>query len=360
MRILHLEASNGWGGQEIRILREAEGMRARGHEVVFGVEKGGGLVARARAAGFVVYEMAFRKLAWPVTLLRLLQILRRHKIDLVNTHSSLDGWIGGIAARIARKKVIRTRHISAPIRPGINSRLLYGILADFVVTTCSAIVPIIEMQAKTACRSIATGVDPEKIKVDAAESKAFREKWGIGAKDFLVGTACVMRSWKGIDDLLEAANLLRDMPNLRWVVIGGGHADRHHCKARELGVEGLVQFTGHLDDPFPAMGALDAFALLSTANEGVSQAILQAAYLGKPLIATPVGGLCEVCVEGKTGLQVPPFAPEQVARAVCALKEDRELSDRLGRGAREWTLAHFTWGQTLDQMEEVYQRVSTK
>ena len=59
MNILHLEASPGWGGQEMRILREAEGMRQRGHTVILAVMRGGGLVGKAREAGFVVYELNF-------------------------------------------------------------------------------------------------------------------------------------------------------------------------------------------------------------------------------------------------------------------------------------------------------------
>ena len=78
MHILHTESSNGWGGQEMRILREAEGMRKRGHEVIMAVIKGGGLVARARAAGFIVYEIEYSKPKALYPLLQLIGIIRRH------------------------------------------------------------------------------------------------------------------------------------------------------------------------------------------------------------------------------------------------------------------------------------------
>lgn len=355
MKVLHLEASTGWGGQEIRILREAEGMRKRGHEVVLAVAKGGGLVERARKAGFVVYEVNFKRAHWPICLFQLLRILRKHRIELVNTHSSLDSWIGGIAARIAGKAIVRTRHLSTAIKGGWNSRFLYGKLADYVVTTCASIVPMIcEQSGKRgdACRSIATGVDPEKIQVGAEEAEAFRKKWGVAEDDFLVGTACFMRSWKGIDDLLKAADLLRDVPKLKWVIIGGGHAERHHRLAKELKLEGIVIFTGHLDNPFPGLAALDVFALLSTAHEGVSQAILQAAYLKKPLVATAIGGLGEVCIDGVTGYSVPPFSSEEVAKAVMKLK--REKSKEFGERAHQLVLGQFTLDHTLTEMEKVY------
>ena len=363
MRILHLEASSGWGGQEIRILRESEGMRARGHEVVLGVMKGGGLVAQARQAGFTVYELDFSKSYWLVCFFRLFRILRRHRIDLVITLSSLDAWIGGIVARAAGVAVIRTRHLSTPVKKGWNSRFLYGKLADFVVTTCSAILPMISEQSGkplSKCRSIATGVDPQRISFDPLEGVLFREKIGVKNSDFLIGTACFMRSWKGIDDLLLAADRLKAIPDIRWVVIGGGHAERHKLKAKELQLDGIVHFTGHLENPFPGLGALDLFTLLSTGHEGVSQAILQAAYLGKPLISTPIGGLSEVCIDRETGLQVPPFNSEAVARAVLELKENRGLRERLGKRARSLVEERFTLLHTLDQMENVYHLIVGK
>src|SRR5579885_2952400 len=109
IRILHTEASAGWGGQEIRILREAEGMRKRGYEIIFAIMKGGMLAQRAREKGFTVYELNFSRYAWGIALFQLIAILLSHRIDIVNTHSSLDSWIGGLAARFARKKIIRTR-----------------------------------------------------------------------------------------------------------------------------------------------------------------------------------------------------------------------------------------------------------
>jgi len=360
MNILHLEASSGWGGQEMRILKEAEGMRDRGHTIALGVMQGGLLIQRARDAGFVVFELNFHKSGWLLCLFQILRIVRRHRIDLVNTHSSLDAWIGGIAARIANTKILRTRHLSTPIKPGWNSRVLYGALADFVVTTCASILPAIVQQSKkplSQCRSVPTGIDPHKITYAPQDAAALRASLGIKQTDFLVGTACFMRSWKGINDLLLAAHLLREIPDLRWVVIGGGHAAIHHKKAAELHLEGIVHFTGHLENPFAALGSLDVFTLLSTANEGVSQAILQAAFLGKPLIATPTGGLGEVCIDGKTGLQVPPFSPARVADAVLGLKNNAPLRAQLGSAASALAAEHFTLQRTLDQMADVYTKI---
>lgn len=357
MKILHTESSNGWGGQEIRILREAEGMRANGHEVVLAVVMGGGLVKQARAKGFTVYEIPFKKKAAFKVLSQLLRIIKEHKIDLINTHSSLDAWMGGIAARLCRKKVIRTRHLSTSIRKGLNSFLLYQMLADVVVTTSSGIMPIIQKQARLAphrLRCVPTGVDPAMLRVDPQEVLRFREMLHLKESDILIGTTCFVRSWKGILDFLKSAQLLKKHKHLKWVVVGGGYLKDYLPKVSELGLNGIVTFTGHLEVPFAAMAAMDIFTLLSTAHEGISQASLQAAYLERPLITTTTGGLPEVCLHGKTGLVVPTFSPEKVAEAVLLLSQDPSLRETFGAQAKELVLQKYTLAHTLQQMEEVY------
>jgi glycosyltransferase involved in cell wall biosynthesis len=287
--------------------------------------------------------------------------MRRHKINLVNTHSSLDSWIGGIAARLSRIPIVRTRHLSTPIRGGVNSRWLYGKLADFIVTTSSSILPIIAKQSNrplSSMRCVATGVDESRMQTDPLEVQKFRRSFGLGSSDFLIGTACFMRSWKGIYDFLAAADLLRNERNIRWVIIGAGHQDAYRQRARELRLEGIVHFTGHLPNPVPALQAIDLFALLSTAHEGISQAILQAAFLEKPLIATPVGGLGEVCLDGQTGIIVPPFSPQKVADAVRLLAADQKLRQKWGKNGHDLVLKHFTIQHTLDAMEEIYHQLA--
>jgi glycosyltransferase involved in cell wall biosynthesis len=357
MRILHTESSRGWGGQEIRILREAEGMRKRGHEVFLAVNSGGGLISRARDAGFIAYELAFTKTSALKTIYALIQICKAHQIDLINTHSSLDAWLGGIAARLSKKKIIRTRHLSTPIRKGLNSRLLYRSLADFVVTTSSPILATIREQAGLSpfrLQCIPTGVDPYAIKPDPLKAAEFRASLGVGPSDILIGTACFVRSWKGILDLLQAALQLKDRKEIKWVIVGGGHIDDYRSKIPELGLEGTVTFTGHLEDPYSAIRAMDIFVLLSTAHEGVSQASLQAAYLERPLVMTTIGGLPEVCQNEKTGLIVPPFSPNSVAQAVARLVDHPHLRTQFGSQARQLVERKFMLQHTLDEMEKIY------
>lgn len=329
MKILHTEASPNWGGQEIRVLREAEGMRARGHEVIFALEEGGMLVKAARESGFLVFEMTFRKRKALSVFFQLLKLIRKYGIEIVNTHSSVDAWIGGFAGKVGGALVIRTRHLSTPVRKGINSKFLYNWLADYVVTTCEEAKVAISRQAALPshrCISIPTGVDPSGISYDATSAARFRQEWGIQPDECLVGMLCYLRTWKGVGTVLHAAKLLEKTPKLKWMIVGSGISEQHFLQEwKRLGLEGKVIFTGHLSPPFTALGAMDIFVLPSWANEGVSQASLQAAWLEKPLITTTVGGLPEVCIDNVTGLQVSPRNPKAVADAVLTLAHNKEL-----------------------------------
>lgn len=349
MKILHLEASPGWGGQEIRILEEAKGMRSRGHEVILGVQKGGGLVSRAKEAGFLVYEISFTKKRSLFVLFKILILLWKHKIDLINTHSSLDAWIGGLAGKLLRRPIVRTRHLSTAIRKGLNSFLLYNLLADRVVTTSEETAGVLREQASLntkRCLSIPTGVDPKKIVVKKAEKSN---------PECVVGTLCVIRGWKGLSDFLHAAKLLEDIPNLKWKIIGGGVSEDHFkAECKSLNLEDKVTFTGHLENPFDDLASLDIFLLLSYAHEGVSQASLQAAWLKKPLVTTRTGGLKEVCIDQVTGFQVDTHSPKQVADAVIKLMNAPELRKKMGEKAHKLVSEHFTFEKTLDGMESVY------
>ncbi len=352
MHILHTESSNGWGGQEIRILKESTGLRAQGYQISLAVCRGGKLVDYARKEGFNVIEIDFRRSHALKALWGLCQMISQHHIDLVNTHSSLDAWLGGVAARLMRKPIVRTRHLSTFIRGGLNARLLYNSLADFVVTTSSGLIPILQKKARLPAnriQCIPTGVEPFQTAPESA--RAFRRSLNVQDDDILIGSVCVVRSWKGIQDLIAAAKLLRHDPRLKWVVVGGGYL--HHFKPLVDPDLPLI-FTGHLEDPRPAIAALDIFALLSTAHEGISQASLQAAFLQKPLITTTIGGLPEVCQDTITGFTVPPSSPEKVANAVLRLAKEPLLRHQMGQAAHQLVLQKYTLQHTLEGMAGVF------
>lgn len=360
MRILHTEASTGWGGQEIRTFHEACALRDKGHDVFFAIQKGAKLAEKAKAAGFSVIEINFFKKYWWLSLPKLLKGIKFHKIDLVVTHSSLDAWLGGIAARMSKVGVVRIRHVSTPTRAGLNAKILFNKLSDFIITTSQEIVePISSASGKSLdlIKCIPTGVQPAQLDVTSVDVMSFKQSYGFKETDIIMGSVCVVRSWKGIESLIGAADILRNDPHIKWLIVGGGYLEAHQARVKSLGLEDKVIFTGHLDNPKIALAALDVFLLLSTANEGISQASLQASYLEKPLITTDTGGLKEVCLHQKNGFIVPKHNPEAVAQAAILLKEDT-LRETMGKFAKKHVVEGFLFEKTLQEIENIYQRFS--
>ena len=152
LAVVHTESSLGWGGQELRILAEAQGLARRGHELTLLCPPEARLYAEAPAWGL-------RTVALPIAKKRLtgLRALRRwladNRCDVLSTHSSTDSWLAALSTLGKRVPMVRTRHISAPVPRNVLSRWLYRRAAR-IVTTGEA------LKRDLAER---TGVPPERI-----------------------------------------------------------------------------------------------------------------------------------------------------------------------------------------------------
>ena len=109
LTILHTEASNGWGGQEIRILSEAEWFRDQGYRIILANPQNGQLNAKARARGFEVFDIPFEKKTQLRDFFRVRKLIQDHKPDVIGTHSSVDSWVGLLAASLCRVILPRKR-----------------------------------------------------------------------------------------------------------------------------------------------------------------------------------------------------------------------------------------------------------
>ena len=130
LTVFHTESSLGWGGQEIRVFTEARWLRQRGHAVGLVVPPGSALGARAEQADIPVGWVRMRPAMDPVAVGRIARRLRRGRAQLLVTHSSVDAWTAGLAARLSRIPVVRMRHLSVPVRPNVFSRAVYTLLCD--------------------------------------------------------------------------------------------------------------------------------------------------------------------------------------------------------------------------------------
>ena len=116
VHILHTEWSNGAGGQERRILSESVGMLKRGHRVTIATGAQCWIAGEARRLGIAVEICPMRGKADLRAIRALIKFCRRENVDILHTHSGIDSWIGGIAAKFAGVPAVRTRHLFLPLR----------------------------------------------------------------------------------------------------------------------------------------------------------------------------------------------------------------------------------------------------
>jgi glycosyltransferase involved in cell wall biosynthesis len=161
---------------------------------------------------------------------------------------------------------------------------------------------------------------------------------------------------KGVFDLVDAVAAVRAaVPDLRLVCAGEGDRGAVLQHAERRGIADLVKFTGWVG-PSGKRVLLDSAAVLALPSyaEGMPMGLLEAMAAGVPVIASPVGGVAEVVVDGVSGALVAPGDGATLSRALRRLLLDRETAARIGAAGRETVRARFAPEKALAQLEEVY------
>jgi glycosyltransferase involved in cell wall biosynthesis len=363
--ILHTEASTGWGGQEIRILREAIGMRERGHKVIIAAHPESGLLLNSEKNNFRTGSVEFKRRNFPRIVFFFKNLIEKENVDIVNTHSSKDSWLALPSARIAGNKplVLRTRHLSTEIHGGILNKFLYDMLPHFIITTGEAIrKQMIDVNGFDGNKilSIPTGVDTGIFDPEPAHSD-IRGELNLEPLTPLIGAVSVIRSWKGLDYLVKAVpRVLKEMPQARFVIAGDGiHKKTLENTIEETGVGNKIYLLGHREDIVNILSSIDVLVHPSYANEGVPQTILQAMAMKKPVIASDLSPLKEVVIDGETGTLVPVKDPEAIAEGIIRLLRDKEMSGKFGENGRKLIVSSYSVTGMLDKLEALYSRAKT-
>jgi glycosyltransferase involved in cell wall biosynthesis len=360
MKILHTENSLGWGGQEIRILSEIEGMRGRGHEMHLICPAEARIFGEAARRGIAVTALPIQKKR-----LRGVQALRAwlaaNPVDVINTHSSTDSWLTALACATlqAAPPIVRTRHISAPVSNNLATRWLYTRATRSIVTTGEALkTRLVEDNGfpPECIVSIPTGIDLARyLPVASSETRqAVRARLGLPPAAHIIGIVATLRSWKGHRYLVEAfASLKRADTHLLIVGDGPQRAALEELVGR-LGIASQVTLAGNQADVVPWLQSIEVFCLPSYANEGVPQAILQAFACALPVVTTNAGAIGEVARDGDTALVVRMEDAADLARGIGRMLDDPAHAQSLATRAHALAQARFSLDAMLDQMETVF------
>lgn len=360
-RVVAVLAHPGHGGmlRGLSILDEAG--RRRGWEFLHVVPEHHPLVdailPRARTLvvpGVGGWRRWTARLALPMTVARLARAAAGADVLYAVTlstlpHCLLVGCIGGpptvvhvyssyATARPYRKHWLgRARHVVAP---SIDSlRLAERALGGF--------------RAGVRAQVVYNGMDVDRIRGAAAEGPAL-----ASGGSPTIGLVGFQDDRKNPAALVEAAARLHaEFPDLRIVLVGAfpdpAYEARVRSRAAALGLRNALVVTGFLANPFPAIAALDVVAHPAR-RDPFPLALLEAMALARPIVATAVGGIPEMLVDGESGMLVPPDDPAALAQALAPLLGDAARRERLGRAAYARLTTRFTLDAFADGMFDAF------
>jgi len=344
--ILHTEWSKGWGGQGQRIILECRKLMALGYKVVIACQPGSPILEKAMENGIPFEEVRIRGKLDLLAILNIVRVIRKHRITVVNTHSSKDTWVASLAAKLSGVPLlIRTRHISNRI-PNNPFNLVHR-LADGISTTGDLIrdeLIKVNRFSPEKVRSIPSGVSLARFDPSTADGARVRREFGISDQCQLVTMVAVYRGMKRHDLLVNAATVLRQsFPEVKLLLVGRGtDSDELKKIVSEAGLQGTIICSGHRDDIPDILSASDVVVLTSDRDEGVPQALSQAMAMQRPVVAAPIGSIPELVLDGQTGLLARTGDAQSFAEMIGRLLLDEALRVRLGKAARQHVLANYT------------------
>jgi glycosyltransferase involved in cell wall biosynthesis len=354
--VLHTESSHGHGGQEIRTLAEVRWLIGHGWRALIACQPDSPLLTEARASSIPVEAVRMESATDVGAIVRLRRLVRARGVSLVHTHSSVDSWLGGIAAKSLGRAVVRSRHVSIPIR---RRRALVYRLADRIITSGEGVRAIVIGAGIAPERvvSISAGVDTERFH-PGVSGKPVRDELGLGDAP-VVGLVANVRGSKGHNIFLEAARtVVAAAPDARFLIVGDGVGfDEVGRRVRDMGLDTRVSLTGFRRDIPEVMAALDVLVLPSIRSEAIPQVIPQALAVGTPVVASTVGGSPELIHDGENGRLVPPADPQALADAILALLREPERARAMARAGQAMVLARYTIDVTMARTTAVYREL---
>ena len=297
---------------------------------------------------------------------KMARIIKKHRIDIVQTYHFKSDTYGVFVSRLLGvSKIISSRRDSGDLkspRQLVLNKIMDRFIDRFIVV-CDKVGRSLAESEGTNFNKMTTiynGVDLNKFHADSNWTvNALKKGSRIKNDDFILGTVALFRPEKGYDVFLDGIRRVAfQIKNMKVVLIGDGPTYgqcKKYCEQYEL--EDTVVFTGYVENVEKYLNVMDVFCLIPKSNEGFSNAILEAMAMGKPIIATNVGGNSEAILHGETGLIIPPGDPQRFAEAIMTLYQNATKRLEMGEKARKRAEALFSLEKMIEEHEKLYEEV---
>ena len=185
-----------------------------------------------------------------------------------------------------------------------------------------------------------------------------RKKLGYGLKDKIVVSTSRLTPKNGLDYLIKA---LAPLGNVKLIIIGEGEQRKHlESMIQELKLSNRVFLPGALPhQELPQYLAIADVFCRPSVNEGFGISFIESMACRIPTIGTAVGGITDIINHGENGILVPPEDTRALSRVLKRVIEDGNLAKKIAEKGFQTVKEKFTWGKILQQMENIYQGLSS-
>jgi glycosyltransferase involved in cell wall biosynthesis len=203
-------------------------------------------------------------------------------------------------------------------------------------------------------RVVYNGVDPDRL--EAGDATALRAQLGIDAEEIVSTVVGSLIDRKGHDVVLSAMGELQRSPRRHRLLIVGSGPERPalEARARELGIDKTVHFLGERRDVGAILRDATDIAVSAARAEAFPLNVLEAAFCGRPVVASAIAPHAEAVIDGETGLLVPENDTLALVRAVERLAGDAELRRRYGEAAARRVREHFLVTRYVALFDSLY------
>jgi len=379
IKVLLAITQSEFGGAQKYVYYLATSLPKDRYDVTVACGAGGLLVPKLQEAGIGVIPVpSLLREINPIqdflAFLHLLRVIRKRRPHIVHTNSTKAGFLGRLVAKCAGVPVIVfTAHgfvLNEPM--GILGRSLFTVIERIGGMLSDAIIAVSETDRLTAIQhrvispdrivTIRNGLDIESL--DSPHSSAIAQKrveLGLLDSHRVIGVVANFYVTKGLPYFLRAtAHVKEAFPEAKFALVGDGERRRElEALTNELNLNSSVLFLGQRNDVPELLPLFDVFVLPSV-KEGLPFALLEAMAAARPIVATAVGGVPELILDGQTGLLVPPKDPQALAEAIISLLRNPRMATAMGVAARQRVLDHFTVDRMITETEQIYHRLLAK
>ena len=359
-KIFHIVSNKEWGGGEQYVYDLCQRQRADGIEVSIFCKPVENICRKYEEAGITVHPLPLGgvldiKSAWQMAC-----VVRQAGPCTIHAHNFKDAFTACYARRLAGKaadiRVVMCRHLTRKGKNSLSYRWLYGQLDCLVFDS--------EL-SKTEFLSTHPTIDLQKLRIvhtsvvvpDVVEPAPLRQEFGIPSDSVLAVFHGRLDPEKGLDELVQAAALLKEKP-FCLVLVGRG-SEEYTAHLQQLiaanHLEKKVLLAGFRHPVIPNVAAADFGILASTVQEGCPLSPQEYMSQGHPVIVTNNGGQREYVIDGQNGLLVPPGDVQALATAMTRLIDDKVLRQQLGKQAKTDFDDHLNYEHYYAQIQKIYE-----